>query len=110
MQMVAAPHRLDTLADTPQPPIPVAPVSPHDRGNELTQIAHRNLRNVYPRPLATHDIYEDNFISLAQGNHCRLRTICRILLHTMEQVFRPLDASDSPFCQEPVSVKKLKKT
>ena len=106
---VAAPHRLDFLANTPQPLVPVAQNEPCQPKPTTTAVPHRIPRNVYSRPLATHDVYVDDFISLAQGNKRRLRTVRRILLHTMDQVFRPLDASDSPFRQEPVSLNKLSK-
>ena len=32
----------------------------------------------------------------------------RILFHALDKIFRPLDANDTPFQQEPVSLKKCK--
>jgi hypothetical protein len=57
--------------------------------------------------LATIDVFVDDFIGAAQGNTSRLDRVRRILLTAVDQVFRPLDASDSPFRREPSSVKKM---
>jgi hypothetical protein len=59
------------------------------------------------RPLATVDVFVDDFIAAAQGNAARLSRVRRILLTAIDQVFRPLDAADSPHRREPASVKKL---
>lgn len=61
-----------------------------------------------PRPLAYADVFVDDFIALAQrsGNSRRVR---RILMHAIDDVFRPLDASDSSHRREPISLKKLRK-
>jgi hypothetical protein len=104
--VTSSPHRLDILANTPQPPIPGAHV-PASGPSTATPVPHAAPRVFYSKPLATHDVYVDDFISLAQGTSRRLRTIRQILLHTMDRVFRPLDSTDSSFRQEPVSVKKL---
>jgi hypothetical protein len=60
-----------------------------------------------PRPLAYVDVFVDDFIALAQqsGNSRRVR---RILMHAIDDVFRPLEASDSPHRREPISLKKLR--
>jgi hypothetical protein len=104
---MAQPHTLEALAETQPPPIPVQSVCPN--ASTATAVPRNAPRLVNATPLAIHDVYVDDFISLAQGNHKRLRTVRRLLLHTLDQVFRPLDATDSPFRQEPVSVKKLGK-
>ena len=52
------------------------------------------------------DVFVDNFIALAQGRRARCR-VWRILLHAVDDVLRPLDATDGPLRQEPVSLKKL---
>ena len=46
-------------------------------------------------------------MGLTQGNRCSRRVVKRILFQALEKVFQPLDADDTKFRQEPVSVKKL---
>ncbi|CAJ1946536.1 unnamed protein product [Cylindrotheca closterium] len=56
------------------------------------------------------DVYVDDFISLVQGTKNDRRQAMRTLLHMLDSVFRPWDSNrDTPFRQEPASVKKLKK-
>ena len=59
------------------------------------------------RTLEYVDVFVDDFIGLAQGRRSR-RRVRRILLHAVDDVLRPLDATDSPFCRGPVSLKKLR--
>jgi hypothetical protein len=66
--IVATPNQLDSMADTPQPSIPVASVPLTNNTPNATLVPRCPTRNVCPRPLATHDVYVDDFISLAQGN------------------------------------------
>ena len=54
------------------------------------------------------DVFVDNFVALAQGGLNRQR-MCHILLHVVNDVLHPLDTTDSKFCHEPVSLKKLRK-
>ena len=101
-----SPHQLEDLADSP-PPDPRSPPSgaadsvpwPSSRDPCLNQ---RGLR-----PTAYVDVFVDDFLGLAQGNTDRLKYVRRVLLHTIDDVFRPLDDSDSSARKEPVSVKKL---
>ena len=58
-------------------------------------------------PLEYVDILVDEFISLEQDQH--LWRVRQTLLHTVNHVFCPLGNSDSSFCREPVSLKKLRK-
>jgi hypothetical protein len=81
--VVAAPHRLEILATTPPPPIPLTVPPQHAMGPATTAVPCHFPRNVYQRPLATQYIYVDDFISLAQGNRQRRRTVRQILLHTL---------------------------
>jgi len=53
------------------------------------------------------DVFVDDFIALAQGRRGG-RRVRRLLLHAVDDVLRPLDATDSPFRREPVSLKKLR--
>jgi hypothetical protein len=51
----------------------------------------------------------DDFIALAQGSSARANRVRRILLHTIDEAFRPNDASDPEGRREIVSIKKLLK-
>lgn len=87
-------HRLEKLA--------------HNHGEESTSTWQPPLR---PRhysndPLRYSDVYMDDLIGLSQGESM---PVTRAILHSIDMVFRPLDSDDSPFRQEPVSVKKLNK-
>ena len=59
------------------------------------------------RPLSYIDVFVDDFVALAQEvpNSRRVR---RILLHAIDDVFRPLSDTDVPSRREPVSLKKLR--
>jgi hypothetical protein len=61
------------------------------------------------KPLALHDLYMDDFISLVQGNAKRHKQVKRSLLHSLDKVFRALAPGNNPNRQEPASVKKLLK-
>jgi hypothetical protein len=51
------------------------------------------------------DIFVDDFISAAQRPF--LRRVRKTLLHAIDDVFRPLSATDAEHRREPVSMKKL---
>ena len=57
-------------------------------------------------PLQYVDIFVDDFVSLAQAPY--LRRVRRALLHSIDDVIRPVSSTDSPFRREPVSLKKLR--
>jgi hypothetical protein len=88
---LAQPHTLEALAKTQPPPIPVHSVCP--TSSTATAVLRNAPQAVNATPLAIHDVYVDDFIYLAQGNTKRLRTVRRLLLHTLDQVFHPLAAS-----------------
>ena len=50
-------------------------------------------------------IHVDDFCGLAQGKKWTRRAVKWILLHSLNQVFRPLDVTDTPYRQEPASIK-----
>jgi hypothetical protein len=77
---------------------PVATTVPEDRVQQYNR-----------RPVAAHDVYVDDFLSLVQGVKRRRLQVKRSLLHALDSVFRGLDTSDGPHRQEPASVKKLLK-
>jgi hypothetical protein len=105
-------HRLDAIPETdpvavadyqvPPPPQsrtpPVATTVPEDRVHEYNQ-----------RPVAAHDVYVDDFLSLVKGGKRYRLQVKRSLIHALDSVFRGLDPSDGPHRQEPTSVKKFLK-
>ena len=64
---------------------------------------------LFTRPTAHWDVYVDDFIGLCQGGAKRRKQTKRQLLHSLDSVFRGLDAQDSAARQEPASVKKMRK-
>jgi hypothetical protein len=66
-------------------------------------------RQPLPKPLSYIDCYVDDYCNLVQGNRRRRETVRRILLHTIDEVLRPLDPARAHVHQEPTSVKKLRK-
>jgi hypothetical protein len=60
------------------------------------------------RPLASVDVFVDDFLNLVQGNEKRQRHVTRVLLHTLDEVLQPADPS-IPAQKEPASLKKLGK-
>ena len=60
-------------------------------------------------PLKYWDIYVDDFLGLVQGNQWTRQMVKRILFQALDLVFRPVDDDDTKFCEEPASVKKLRK-
>ena len=102
---VAPPHRLERLAETPpalDPPLLLPP------GLPASAVPPHRTHQPALRPVATVDVYMDDFIALGQGPPRRLRTLRRHLLHAIDAVLAPLRADD-PFGTEPISVKKLRK-
>jgi len=54
--------------------------------------------------LAYVDVFVDDFIALAQ-EYPNSRRVRQILLHAIDDVFRPLDSMDGPFRRHPTSLK-----
>ncbi|EJK61126.1 hypothetical protein THAOC_18432, partial [Thalassiosira oceanica] len=109
-----APHRLDDAAET-------VPSPPPDRVaiKSILKAPKKQVGTAVPttrdpslptrRRAATYiDVFVDDFVALAQqpGNGRRVR---RILMHAIDDVFRPLDELDDEFRREPISLKKLLK-
>jgi len=102
------PHRLDPLADSPSLDAIALPAPTSATAATTTSLPPPNplLRHLR-RPLAAVDVFVDDFIALAQPatQHSTRRT----LMHTIDQVFRPLAPSDPAHRTEPISVTKLAK-
>lgn len=94
------PHPLEDQANTP--PEEHTPVAPDDQaplGPPVLAPAQRPVRHV--------DVYIDDFILAIQGLPAARRRLLRQLLHMIDQVFRPVDNSDSPYRKHTASVKKM---
>lgn len=96
-------HRLEAVAATP----------PDDADTNFT---HRTKVVPTPSPLAGNgcppvasvDVYVDNFLLLAQAQRQRNR-VMRATLHAIDQVMRSLSTGDPPYRKEPASTKKMLK-
>ena len=124
------PHHLDELAQS----IPSTPPAPPTDMSALPPIARDPSLPTTGRPLAYTDVFVDDFVAAAQQappppsptipvaapdpppNNPpppfptppnNLQRVRRILLHAIDDVFRPLEPSDPPERREPVSMKKL---
>ena len=103
------PHRFDKVSETTHPPIPSAPapVTLSDMAPPVpTATSHIGKLK---RPVRGWDVYVDDFLGHVQGNKWKRRAVKRALLHSLDQVFRPLDDTDNPSRQEPASIKKFLK-
>lgn len=108
----APPHRLDDVSETPPPPDKVAATRVEHRPGQpaLSLAAPAFLYSSQPlsQPLAEVELYMDDYIGLVQGHQRRRRCVKRVLMHTIDEIFRPWDPSETAH-QEPMSVKKMKK-
>lgn len=59
------------------------------------------------KPVAYYDIYVDDFLGACQGSIRRRTQVRRILLHALDEVFRPVDSTDPATRAEPASMKKF---
>jgi hypothetical protein len=102
------PHRLDKASDSRPAKEEPTLISSSAKAATFTV-----LPNTIPnwkfkkRLLSRFVIFVDDFIGMGQGNRKQLTNLRRILLHTLDEVFCPLEANDSPSRKEPASVKKL---
>lgn len=90
---------------------------PEDEEDELdernwTTVESRRIPPVitpFRKPVKFNDVYVDDFLLGFQGHSKQRRLHLRNILHTLDLVFRPLDADDRPTRKHVVSVKKLLK-
>jgi hypothetical protein len=71
-------------------------------------ISRPDNRQTRQLPLQKVDLFVDDFIGMGQGTLSELSNVRRTLLHSLDDVMRPLDKDDSPYRKEPASTKKLK--
>jgi hypothetical protein len=55
------------------------------------------------------EVYVDNFIGMVQGSWTHCRHVKRVLLQILDKVFCPLGHLVNEHCQDPASIKKMKK-
>ena len=95
-------HRLEAVASTP-PDDAVAYVG---KGAAISHAEHE--RDQIRPPVASVDVYVDDFLLLAQTENNK-QQVLRETLHSIDDVLRPLNPSDPPHRKEPASVKKMLK-
>ena len=92
-------HRLETVAATP----PSDPVAAQEKGRKCQTMRPRMTGHP---PVAAVDVYVDDFILMAQTQSQRDKVL-RHTLHSIDEVFRPVQSQDPPHRKEPASVKKM---
>ena len=106
---LAPPHRLEALAATmPEPEddtLAPPPTTTFTTSQPTVRPTNRRLRK---RPLKKVEVFVDDFVGMGQGTVTKLSTIRRTLLHSLDEVLRPLDSDDDAHRKEPASTKKLK--
>lgn len=101
-------HRLTQDANSQPPPKPPPLVYDLSAAVPTPTTRDPHLATSRRRKLAAVEVYMDDFIAAAQGRPADLQRIRDTLLHTVDDVFRPLDSIDSAARKEPISVKKLR--
>lgn len=109
--MRGRPHRLDDVSETPVPetPVPKTPVTSSLLAATDGRRLPRDPAKPYRKPIHYWDIYVDDFLGCVQGNQWRRRAVKRSLLHSLDRIFRPPEPGDTPFRQEPTSLRKMGK-
>ena len=97
------PHRLEGVAATPPPDDDTLPSPP----SPVVDIPPTLCATSRP-PVASVDIYVDDFLLLAQTAHQRTK-VMRATLSSIDDVLRPRSEKDPPHRTEPASVKKMQK-
>ena len=91
-------HQLEKVAETP-----ADGYCSEDETPVHTSATNREYAN---RPVVYVEVYVDDLIGLAQGTSLRT-LVSRVILHSTDNVFCPVEPSDNPKHQEPASYKKL---
>jgi hypothetical protein len=103
-------HPLENVAGTsPEVNPKLTQCDPQRSRSATDDSPSRPVLRPFRRPVALHDIYVDDFISLVQGSTPRRQRHMRGLLHSVDRVFRPLDDEDSSHRQHVPSIKKFQK-
>ena len=106
----APPHRLEALATSaPLPDEDTFLSLPTNPPTTLQQPEHPPAnRWLRKRPLKKVEVFVDDFVGMGQGTTAKLSTIRQTLLHSLDEVLRPLDPDDDAYRKEPASTKKLR--
>ena len=101
-------HPLEALADVSPPSLLPLPSSPDTSYSTTTALPPLNpLLSFSRQPVSAVDVFVDDFLAIAQPpTASRTR---RTLMHTIDNVFRPLSPSDPVQRTEPISLSKLAK-
>lgn len=104
-------HHLDDLAATVEVESPTI-LQLHEPST-VPALATNPISNPYLSSFTDRvqytDVFVDDFPALVQGNELQQRHARRVLLHAVDEIFRPLESTDHPQRAEPVSIKKLRK-
>ena len=102
-------HRLERLASSKtSPPTPTTADGRLPLSSVMVPTARNPNLPDRQRILSIIDVFVDDFIGAAQGSPRSLNRIRRILMTAIDDVLRPLDASDDSTRREPISVSKLR--
>ena len=99
------PHPFDKLSET----APADVTIPFTLDPQNPSQSSKTSSNLFRLPLSYWDTYINAFCGLVQGNKWIRPMVKRILFQALDQIFKPVDPSDIPACQEQAYTKKLKK-
>jgi hypothetical protein len=83
--------------------------SAHSKLAALSEAADVPVADQATHHVDAHDVYVDDFVSIAQGISKRGRQVKRSLFEALGSIFRSLLITYHPHRQEPASVKKMLK-
>ena len=98
--LLCTPHRLDHVSESTVPGLD-RPFTGHPDINHNRVVKSKGA-------LAYIDIFVDDFLGITQGNKAQQEEVKRALLHSLDDVLRPLSPMDLPTRQDPGSLKKIK--
>jgi hypothetical protein len=101
-QLRRRPHRLETVAATRPPSEPETLLSATTPFRATACKPSSRLP-----PLATVDVYVDDFLLLVAQTEAQQQRVLRASLHAIDAVFRPVEMGDPDTRKEPASVKKM---
>ena len=92
-QRLRTPHLLDQVSESTVPGLD-SPISGHLDINHNRVVESKGA-------LAYIDIFVDNFLGITRGNKDRQEEVKRVILHSLDDVLRPLLLTDLPTRQDP---------
>ena len=94
------PHWLDQLSESTVPGID-SPITGHLDINHNQVVESKGALDYI-------DIFVDDLLGITQGNKAQREELKHALLHSLDDVLRPLSPTDLPTQQDPASLKKTK--